>query len=419
MEYNVNKLISDHKYRLQDLFFIILAGLAVLASAFHFWPFERSKIWQMLNIPNLCCGIALFGAVILLIFKKSRSWIISYIPHISILAYLAINILSISFADNLSRPLNYTLKLGLVLIGGLFLFQKALSRSKVLNHFYTFIAITVSISILACIYTRLTFDPKHFGFHGNVFKYGTYIGILMPLVCMYLLAGSRSQIIMAILIAVAGIFSAGSAGAVISIIAGLLTGFILSQKSTIRIHILICILLAVSALLFSNKIFDNATGKDFALKEGDGVNLRQRYIEWQAEINLLEKRGILGTGAGCVNDYRSNFYYRLPKLNTLKAYDQNGFLAIGAETGLLGLAAFIWMLMHYGKMSFKNYINLRTVKNTQACAMAVSNTAGFISCLTANLFSSIHYNGTLIVFVILLSLVSSVDRIYGGNTGED
>jgi len=415
MEYNTNKLISDSDaFNWRNLFFIALAGITVAVSALHFWPFEDSKIWQMLNIPNFCCGIGLALAVVLSISKKYRGMVLPYMPHVSILAYLAINVLSISFADSLSRPFNYTLKLALVFTGGLFLFQKALSKPKVLNLFYILIAIAVSISVLACIYSRLAFDPKQFGFHGNVFKYGTYIGILVPLACIYLFCGSKLQVLLAILITTAGVFSAGTAGACLAIFAGLITTLVLSKKPSTRAGIIICLLLSAATLFLSNKVFDNTAGSDFALKENDAINLRQRYIEWQAEINLLEKRGITGTGAGCVNDYRSNFYYRLPKLNTLKAFDQNGFLAIGAETGLLGLAAFIWILIHYARVSLRDCLYLRAGENPKACAMATANTAAFVSALTANIFSSVHYNGILIVFVLLLSLISSVNKIYAG-----
>jgi hypothetical protein len=340
-------------------------------------------------------------------------------PETSILACLGINVLSVSIADSLSRPLNYTLKIVLVFSGGLFLFQRALSKPKTLNFFYTLIAIAVTLSIIVCIYTRLVCDPKQFGFHGNVFKYGTYIGILVPLAAIYLLSGLKIQVLWAILIITAGVFSAGSVGAILSILAGLITALIMIPKTSVRLNVLVCILLSAAALFLSNKAFDGATGSDFALRESDGINLRQRYIEWQAEINLLEIRGITGTGAGCVNDYRSNFYYRLPKLNTLKAFDQNGFLAVGAETGLLGLVAFVWILVHYGRMVFRDFLHLRADKNPQACAMVAANTAAFVSALTANLFSSVHYNGVLIVFVLLLSLISSLNRIYGENTGED
>ena len=419
MRCDANKLISEHEYKFQDLLFIAIAEITVLASSLHFWPFEDSKIWQMLNIPNLCCGIALALAAALSISKKGRGTVLPYMPHASILAYLAINILSVSFADSLSRPLNYTIKLGLVFIGGLFLFQKALSKPKVLNLFYILIAIAASLAILACIYTRLACDPKQFGFYGNVFKYGTYIGILVPLAGIYLLSGSRFEALWGMLIIAFGLFSAGSAGVCLAIFTGLIIGLILSKKPSAKAGIIICLLLSTAILFLSNRVFESAVSSDFALTENDGINLRQRYIEWQAEINLLEKRGITGTGAGCVNDYRSNFYYKLPKLNTLKAFDQNGFLAVTAETGLLGLAAFIWILIHYGRMNLKNFMFLKRDDKHWLIPMAAANTAAFVSALTANLFSSVHYNGVLIVFVLLLSLISSVNRIYGENAGED
>jgi hypothetical protein len=415
MGYSKNKMLPDNgAYSRKEMFFIVLAGIVILFSSLHFWPFENSKHWQMFNVPNVCCAAVLVGTPFLALLKNYRRQLIAFMPHLSILAYLAVNLLSIGIADSLTRPLNYTLKVILAFLGGFILFQAALAKPKAISLFYILAALAVSLSILACVYTRLACNPKQFGFHGNVFKYGTYTGILISLAGIYLLHGSRVQILWGIAIITAGAFSAGSMGGCLSIFSGLITGLIITRKRSIRLNLLICILLSVAALFLSNKVFDNAIYSDFALKENDGVNLRQRYIEWQAEINLLEKRGITGTGAGCVNDYRSHFYYRLPKLNTLKAFDQNGFLAVGAETGLAGLVSFIWILLHYGKMCFRSRIYRQ-----DASAATTANAAAFVSAITANIFSSVHYNGVLIVFVLLLSLISSVDKIYGENTGED
>ena len=70
-------------------------------------------------------------------------------------------------------------------------------------------------------------------------------------------------------------------------------------------------------------------------------------------------------------------------------------------------------------MSLKNCIFLQADENHPSIRMTVANTAAFVSALTANLFSSVHYNGILVVFVLLLSLISSLNRIYGENTDED
>ena len=69
-------------------------------------------------------------------------------------------------------------------------------------------------------------------------------------------------------------------------------------------------------------------------------------------------------------------------------------------------------MVHYGRMSMKDCLSLKADKNPKAAAMATANIAGFVSAVIANLFSSVHYNGNLIVFMLLLSLIASVNRIY-------
>ena len=83
-------------------------------------------------------------------------------------------------------------------------------------------------------------------------------------------------------------------------------------------------------------------------------NIKQRYLEWQALINLLEDRAVSGSGPGCMNQYRGEHYHRLPKLNTIKPFDQNGYLALAAECGIVGLICFIWILFAF----FKNTIGV-------------------------------------------------------------
>lgn len=400
--------------KLSEKFYLVLTGLVIIASVFHFWPLENNKMWQILNIPNLCCVIGLIIILIHLISDNGRSYVFSlFIPNICILSYLAINVFSISFADSALRPLNYVLKLLLVFCGGFFVFQKALSSPKSLKITYVFITIAVFISIIVCICTRLFYEQSQFGFHGNAFKYGTYIAILSPLCIIYLFSGSKYQSILGIFITLLAFFSIGSMGGILAIFASLIAGLFLIKRRFVRFNIVVCIILSIAVIFFSNKVFDQCIQKDFVLVEKDGTNLRQRYIEWQAEINLLAERGITGTGAGCINDYRSKFYYRLPKLNTLKAFDQNGFLAVAAETGLMGLITFCWIIFHFGRITFKDCQYLQSNSNSQAFRFAVANTASLISALVANIFSSVHYNGVLLIFVLLLCLILSLNKIYG------
>jgi O-antigen ligase len=154
---------------------------------------------------------------------------------------------------------------------------------------------------------------------------------------------------------------------------------------------------------------------DIKVSEQDGINLKQRYIEWQAELNLLEERTITGTAAGCINDYRSNFYYRLPKLNTLNAFDQNGWLATGAETGILGLVCFCWIILRHLKLAYLQVTTTDRSESVTAYRYNVANFVGLVVVCVANLFSSVHYNGVLIIFVLLLVLISKSDVLFKKN----
>jgi hypothetical protein len=198
------------------------------------------------------------------------------------------------------------------------------------------------------------------------------------------------------------IISSGSFGAIAAIFAGMLVTAVIVPRWSVRIAILAAVISGTGFL---------PIGDDIRIAEKDGTNLKQRYIEWQAEINLLENRTVTGTAAGCINEYRSNFYYRLPKLNTLKPFDQNGWLAAGAETGILGLVCFCWVVLHYGKAAFLKVMDSRWRNGHTIDRFAAANFAGLSAACVANLFSSIQYNGIVIIFVLVLALITGTSRL--------
>ena len=399
--------IDMHKKISQDLFFR-LSALAIIASAFHFWPFDNSKIWQLANPANMLCMVAFTILLAYIFYSQTRQKIENPLPHISILAYLIVNILSVAHAQNFGRSLNYTAKLCLVMVGGFFLFSVAASTRKHLLRMHIAIVIAAVISVAGCFIFRFILNADRFGFHENAYKYGTYIGIIVPMACLYLLnSNTKIKIYLAFLLLIVSIITSGTIGAIFAISVSTIIPLTFSKQPLAKILMATLIMTVSLSILFFADI--NNINSDFQLAEKDNINLRQRYIEWQAQINLLSNKAIPGTGAGCVNDYRSEFYYRLPKLNTLKPFDQNGFLSVAAETGFVGLACFIWIILHYGKKCF-----IRN-NNTQ---LSIANAAGFIGACIGNIFSSVHYNGNLITFVLVLALINSTNQLYGENKNE-
>ena len=385
----------------------VLAGVAIISSAFHFWPFDGSKAWQMLCPPNFTVSIWILVLVGYVLLKHDRQTVTSLLPHLSVFAYLSVNVLSIAFAPDMSRAASFTVKLALILVGGYTLFSSAIFHVSSLKMFYNLMTAAV-ISIACCLVVRFGFGSEKFGFHSSAYKYGTYVGILAPLCAAYFLTSPKSwKIPLGIVISAGALVSSGTLGALVAVSAGMLATMIIIPRWSTKLCILCSIALGIAGLLIISNL-DPASHirDDLKLSEGDEVNLKQRYIEWQAEINILEERMFAGTAAGCINDYRSNFYYRLPKLNTLKAFDQNGWLATGAETGILGLVCFCWIVLYYGRLALIQVIDSSHSESNAGYKFASANFAGFIAACIANLFSSVHYNGILIVFVLVLALIS-------------
>jgi hypothetical protein len=304
------------------------------------------------------------------------------------------------------------MKLALMLIAGYMLLSFALSTEKRLKIMYTLTAAAAAITIVCCLATRFGAGSESFGFQRSAYKYGTYIGVLVPLCAVYLLTESRNwvKLLGGMLVAAAII----SAGALAAIVVGMAVSAVLLPRLSVRLSIAGSVLCGLSAVILLGSHPATATLKDdIRLTERDGLNLRQRYIEWQAQTNLLRERTVTGTGAGCINTYRSSFYYRLPKLNTLKAFEQNGYLATAAETGILGLVCFGWIVFHYGKRTLSHLVGTRRKSDMTHHRFAAANLAGLAGALVANLFSSVHYNGILIVFVLVLALIASTQQLCG------
>ncbi|MHC4741745.1 MAG: O-antigen ligase family protein [Planctomycetota bacterium] len=392
---------------------MVLAGAAIVSSAFHFWPFEGSKAWQLLCPANMavCLWILLlFGYALQ---NSDRRIVISFLPHVSVFAYLCINALSVAFAQNSGRVVNFTVKLALMLVGGYLLLVSAMSGARSMRTVLRLTIAAVIISVSCCLVARYGFASEGFGFFGSAYKYGTYTGILAPLCAAYLFTGRRWwEKLAGVALIVGVLLSSGSLGMAVAVLPGLAAFTVVTRGWSGRIAVAGSLAGAIGLLILLGPHSATAAFRDdVGLGETDGVNLKQRYIEWQAELNLLEERAITGTGAGCINDYRSNFYYRLPKLNTLKAFDQNGWLATGAEIGIIGLVCFCWIVAHYFRLAWSQLTATRRPETPQTYRFAVAGFVGLLSACAANLFSSVHYNGILIAFVLVLALVSGTEML--------
>ncbi len=252
---------------------VILTAVAIITSAFHFWPFHDSKIWQLLcpsNLAVLAWSVLLgFG----FIASTQRRMIRNYLPHISIVAYLFVNVLSFAFSPDISRSVVFVIKLVLMFVGGYALFSFALSNKRPQIMLYIAATTSLFIAIAYCIIGRFLFNYTEFGFFDSGYKYGTYIGMLPPLCATFLILSTRVWTkLLAGLLIIGSFASFGSLGAVCASVVGLLTTIIFINKLSVRLVILLSLITAALVVtVFWSHLHVIALSTDCAFGMRDGL----------------------------------------------------------------------------------------------------------------------------------------------------
>jgi len=86
----------------------------------------------------------------------------------------------------------------------------------------------------------------------------------------------------------------------------------------------------------------------------DRSSWQSRIMIWRAAWQIIRDHPVLGIGPGMFQDYylRYQSYFLTPYLEWTAPQPHNLFLAFWLETGLLGLAGFIWLLAIFFKKLF-------------------------------------------------------------------
>jgi hypothetical protein len=126
----------------------------------------------------------------------------------------------------------------------------------------------------------------------------------------------------------------------------------------------------------------------FLLSAGTGVRERARSLFdlsenlgrsriWQANIDMIRDRPLLGWGYGNYRKFREPYYQRYPEADTT-AHAHNSFLQIWVDTGLLGLGAFVYLFAVILKTSWTVYQYLSTEPGKSLALGGVLGVVGFL-----------------------------------------
>ncbi|MBI3319040.1 MAG: O-antigen ligase family protein [Candidatus Omnitrophica bacterium] len=142
-----------------------------------------------------------------------------------------------------------------------------------------------------------------------------------------------------------------SLGAWIGLWVGLLVMVCLDQRIR-RIGLVLMIASAVAGWLFLQH-----TGHAYKLSSPTYAGKVDRVVMWQAAVNMVHDRPLLGHG---LNTFMANYLRYWVGGEKTPRYAHNCFLQVTAETGVLGLAAFLWLL---GAMGWFWWKAVRSVKD--------------------------------------------------------
>jgi len=159
-------------------------------------------------------------------------------------------------------------------------------------------------------------------------------------------------------------------------------------------------IILLAGCLFAVFFFQPVRERAFTLREGFNKAGYKKY-NWREAIAIIEDFPVLGTGP---NTYATvGPYYKLRRGGGI--YPHNSYLHMTAETGLLGIAAFLWIVWRFF------YSGIRSVRKSDS-PLLFGILAGLLAFLVQSFFDTNLYTLQLaVLFWFLLGLGTSLSFI--------
>ena len=232
-----------------------------------------------------------------------------------------------------------------------------------------------------------------------------WLTIVIPLSSCFLYFGGkelskkiRYLLSLLIIISVACLVLTHSRGAWVAVMLSLILAGVLKSKKLAVITVLAIILL----FSFSTKSIKERT---VSIVTGSGSEMH-RTVLWEEAIEIIKDFPIFGCG---LNTYS----IVAPKYKISGGgggiYPHNSYLQMAAETGLLGLGAFLWIMIAIFKTS---WVNLKKIDNKFYSALLIGLLAGLFAFLAHSFVDTHFYSlGLRYLMWFVIGLIVAVQRI--------
>ena len=349
-------------------------------------------------------GVMAMAVLWLLDRLKTNRWDLVRLPlYRPILAMLGVGLLS-----TLISSYKYaTISEMLTQIGYVAFFLIVLNTIREGNQFRRLVTVMLVGAIIPCIYGVIQLlhldwmswipEPswkRLISTLANATYFAAYLVTLLPLGIAVLTApredrssarGSLAAGLLVLLMATCLIYTYARAAwfgfLFVLLVQAMLAAFWLKGREKLRMLIpavALCLPLAAAFVLPGTWFLVERAKSSFT---ADPSNV-QRALTWQGAFNIFKNHPIIGTGPGSLvihlPDYQSPEFFRTQA--TVAAHAHNEFLEVASDTGVLGLLAFLWLLVTYYWFGFKGLKKIRDTRWRLIIAGLMAGVGAFLIC---------------------------------------
>ena len=336
---------------------ITFGGLLVTWLFMRLDPKTRTQtLWLQPTLRPLLAAAATFLAACALSILVSTDPALSLMGFIN--KWLEYLMLFLIVTDVVSRPKIAQRSLRTLAASACFVVFEGISQERYGSGFFR--------------YYRLDFFRRMTGPYENPIDLATYLMVILPPMIAYALLRHRATrwriwgLNLALIVCLA---RTASIGAWLGLGIGLM---VMSWRKTVMQGQALTVL---TLALVLGGAFLVGTGRLPHVLSLSDIGKQDRLAMWQAAIGMIKDRPTLGQG---LNTFMANYLHYWVGGQKLPRYAHNCYLQMGAETGLVGFGAFLWLLWCFMGLWVRA---IRQLSEGPHCYLLLGLLAGLVSFL--------------------------------------
>ena len=321
--------------------------------------------------------------------------------------------LSLFKAENIAESAKELFQVIEYIIVAFIIFSKIRCDDKILSKTAVLFLGLVSIVVLTAVFQYFNssvgvMDVK--GTFGNRNTYGGFLAVTLPMILSIVLQIRKWWLKIwgsVILVIAGGTVLSGGAAFGLLIACSLICVLVSRRAFLIWVSIIAIVGVLILPALPRNNM--EVLKQSVSLFDENG-QVKPRYTEWQASLQMWSEQPLLGVGLGNYQSQIGMNYAFLPVKEGPKEQDHNNlFLVYVSSTGLIGLIGLFTMLLFWFQRTVSAFIPSKPGGAHQQ-VLALGAMGAIVAFCITSIWTALLVRGVFLSFVIIISLTISYDR---------